>query len=203
MVLRRKKIRGEVEGSRWPFRLETDAVLLGDIGKTAGYVRPAIKDYTFHFRSDRRQRGADIVAAIEKSGKPGVGNSVARRRDKRPEPARTGISTGIRRAKKQHCLAGPRRGGQRGGCLGECVDNDGGDSGGVSLLLLQLGHPFIQCPQAIDNPRILATCCHLLEHPDQRLLMAQHNRGQHVDVVAHQRDFIQDPALLGGEKIRG
>jgi hypothetical protein len=52
-------------------------VLPCDIGKAVRDVRPAGEDDTFHFRSDRRQRSAYIVAAVEKTGAAGVGDGRA------------------------------------------------------------------------------------------------------------------------------
>ena len=71
IFLRSEEILAEVEGVRRPFRLETDAVLPRDIGKTVGDIRAAGEDDTFHFRSDRRQRSADIVAAVEEGWSTG------------------------------------------------------------------------------------------------------------------------------------
>ena len=77
--MRSEEILGEVEGFRRPFRLETNAVLPRDIGKTVAGIRAAGEDDTFHFRSDRRQRSTDIVAAIEKGGAGGIGDGLLRR----------------------------------------------------------------------------------------------------------------------------
>jgi hypothetical protein len=33
--------------------------------------------------------------------------------------------------------------------------------------------------------------------------VAQHDGGQDLDVVAHGRDLIEDPSLLGGEEFEG
>jgi hypothetical protein len=54
LFLRSQEIPGQVEGVRWPFRFQANAVLPRDIGKTAGDIRAAGEDDAFHFRSDRR-----------------------------------------------------------------------------------------------------------------------------------------------------
>ena len=76
IFLRSEEILGEVEGCRRPFRLETNAVLPRDIGKPASHIGAAGEDDTFHFRSDRRQRRADIVAAVENGGTANVGDAL-------------------------------------------------------------------------------------------------------------------------------
>ena len=73
----------------------------------------------------------------------------------------------------------------------------------IGSRFLQLGHPFVERAQAIDDTGILSDHRrHLFEHPDQRLLVSQHDRGQHLDVVAHGCDLIKDPLLLGGKEFR-
>ena len=111
MFLRGEEIVGEVEGIRRPVRLETYAVLPRDIGKPVGDIRPAGENNAFDFRADRRQRGADIVAAVEEGGAPRLGDGLACRGDERLEPARTHIAAGIRRAGERDRPAG--RGRQR------------------------------------------------------------------------------------------
>jgi hypothetical protein len=125
-------------------------MLQRNVGKTAGHIRATGENNTFNLRPDRCQRGADIVAAVEKSGAPGVGDRLTRRRDECREPPRTRISAGVRRADQHHGTAGARRGGQRRDRLSECVDDNSADSVTVSLPLLQLRYPFAECPQAID-----------------------------------------------------
>ncbi len=78
--MRREEVPGEVEGLCRPFRLEMDAMSPRNIGKPTGGIRAAGEDDAFHFCSDRRQRGADIVAAIEKAGALRVGEGLTRRR---------------------------------------------------------------------------------------------------------------------------
>ena len=44
--------------------------------------------------------------------------------------------------------------------------------------VLQLGHPLVKRAQAINDAGVLRDHRrHLFEHPDQRLLVAQHDRG--------------------------
>lgn len=95
-----------------------------DVGKTAGDIRPTGERDTLDFRADRRQSGTDIVATIEKGGEPGPGNCLASRGDKRPEPARTHIAAGIRRAGEHDRPTRSHRGRQRGNRLNERVDKD-------------------------------------------------------------------------------
>ena len=105
-----------------------------DIGKTVAGIRAAGEDDTFHFRSDRRQRSTDIVAAVEEGGAPGVGDRLTCRGHQRREPARTHVTAGIRRAGQHNGTPSPSCGAQRGDRLGERVNNDGGDS-------VRLGEP--------------------------------------------------------------
>jgi hypothetical protein len=77
ILLRSEKILAEVKGIPRPFRLETDTMLARDFRKTAGDIRAAGEDDSFHLRSNRRQRSADIVAAVEKGGAPRVRHSFA------------------------------------------------------------------------------------------------------------------------------
>ena len=95
-----------------------------DVGKTAGDIRPTGERDTLDFRADRRQSGTDIVATIEKRGEPGLGNRLAYRGDKRPKPARTHITAGIRRADEHHRTAGSRDRGESGDRMSERVDKD-------------------------------------------------------------------------------
>ena len=94
-------------------------MLRRNVGKAAGDIRPADEDNTLDFRADCCQRGADIVAAIEESRKPRLGNGLARRRDERPKPARPHIATRSRRADKHHLAPGSRGSGQSGDRLSE------------------------------------------------------------------------------------
>lgn len=95
-----------------------------DVGKTAGDIRPTGERDTLDFRADRRQSGTDIVATIEKRGEPGLGNRLAYRGDKRPKPARTHITAGIRGAGEHDRPTSSYRGRQRGNRLSKRVDND-------------------------------------------------------------------------------
>ena len=56
-------------------------MLLRDIGEPARDVRPSGKHYAFDLGADCRERSANIVGAIEKSGEAGVGNCLAGRVD--------------------------------------------------------------------------------------------------------------------------
>ena len=79
-VFRRgKEILDQVKHCGRPFRFETDVMLLRDVGKTAGHICTAGEDNPFDFRSDRRERRADIVAAIEKGGAGDIGDGLSRR----------------------------------------------------------------------------------------------------------------------------
>ena len=84
-------------------------MLARDIGEPARDVRPAGEYHTFDLRPDRRQRGADIVRAIEKSGEAGLGNRIARRRDNFTKPARPDVAAGTRRADQYHRPVRSRR----------------------------------------------------------------------------------------------
>ena len=72
-----------------------------DISETAGGISAAGERHTFNRRTDSRQRGADIVAAIEKSRK-------ARSRDDLPKPAGTDIAASPRRAGEHDRAGRPR-----------------------------------------------------------------------------------------------
>jgi len=60
---------------------ELHAMLAGDIGEPPRDVRPTGKHHRFDLGADGRERSADIVGAIEKSGEAGVGNCLAGRVD--------------------------------------------------------------------------------------------------------------------------
>lgn len=67
-----------------------------DVGKTAGHIRTAYENNTFNLRPDRRQRRADIGAAIEKGEESCLRDRLPRRGDERYEPTRANIAAGIR-----------------------------------------------------------------------------------------------------------
>jgi hypothetical protein len=111
-LLRGEEIIAEVERARRVLGLEPHAVLPRDIGEAAGDVRAASKDDALDLGPDRRQRGADIVAAIEQRRELGLGDCLARRRNDRRKPPGAGIATGTWRARQHDRPAGSRRNGQ-------------------------------------------------------------------------------------------
>ena len=80
-----------------------------NIAESAGDICPADEHDAFDLQADRRQRGADVVTAIEKGGEPGPWNGLARRGDERPEPPRAHITAGVGRAGQNDCATRSRR----------------------------------------------------------------------------------------------
>jgi len=79
-------------------------MLASDVGEAACGVRRPGECYAFDLGADRRERRADAVAAIEKSGEPSCGNRLPRRGDERPKPARTHIAAGVRSAAEHNLV---------------------------------------------------------------------------------------------------
>jgi len=120
----REEIVAEVEQGGGAVRYESDAVLVGDVGKAAGDIRPAGEHHTLDLRADRGQRGTDVFAAIEKGREAGVGNRFARRGDERSEPAGTDITPRTPRAGEHYREAGFQRRPQRGNRMRERMDDN-------------------------------------------------------------------------------
>ena len=120
----REEIVAEVERDRGAVDYQPYPVLRGYVGEAGGGISPAGEHDPFDFRADRRERGTDIIAAIEQGGEACLGNRLARRGDKRPEPTGTHIATGTGRAGKHDPTTGSRSGSQSRNCVAEGVDND-------------------------------------------------------------------------------
>src|ERR1700757_3316175 len=95
-----------------------------NVGEAVGDVGPAGEHHPFDLRADRRECGADAVAAIEQGDETGLWHAFARRRDQGSEPARTRIATCTERAGQHDTATGSRSCSQSRDRVAERMDDD-------------------------------------------------------------------------------
>ena len=97
---------------------------MGDVGEAMGDIAAADEIDSFDPGTDRGERRARLVTAIEEGGENRFRHRRGRRFDERLKPAGACTDSGVRRAKKDYGLGTLRRGSESAKRVRERIEND-------------------------------------------------------------------------------